>query len=375
MTSESVWNRKMNEKPIAVLGGGAGAHMMAADLTSRGHAVHLYEHPRFAAKFSTMLRSKTIECSGIGPVGEFRIAKATTNIAEAVRGVEWINVVIPATGHELFFGELLRAVRPGQKVVVWAGDFGSLRLRKMLADAGKGKGKAPTIIETNTLPYGTRLMGPGRIKLLVVAPRVMAAALPARGGDRAVAALKRLFPCIMPGESVLAAAFNNPNPIVHPPGSLLNTGRIEFSGGNFYMYGEGITESVARVIREIYEESRRVAERLGFGMMQYQEADFTTKCSIMGVEFVAPFDTQGVIGSILGPCSVQDRYITEDLPYGLVPRSELGRLVGVPTPVIDGIISVGAVVCREDYWQTGRTLAKLGLAGMSKEQIRRVVEG
>ena len=363
----------MMRKPIAILGGGAGAHMMAADLTSRGHAVHLYEHARLAAKFRTTLKTKTIECTGIGPVGEFKIKKATTNLADAIRGVEWINVVIPATGHELFFGELVRAVRPGQKVVVWAGDFGSLRLRKMLADAGKAKKTA--LIETNTLPYGTRLMGPAKIKLLVIAPRVMAAALPAKGGDRAVAGLKDLFPCILPGANVLATAFNNPNPIVHPPGSLLNTGRIEFSGGNFYMYHEGITDSVARVIREIYEESRRMARRLGFDMMQYADVDFTTKCSVMGVEFVAPFDTQGVIGSILGPCTVQDRYITEDLPFGLVPRSELGRLVGVPTPVIDGIISIGTVVCREDYWRTGRTLAKLGLAGMSKEQIRRVVEG
>jgi opine dehydrogenase len=90
---------------------------------------------------------------------------------------------------------------------------------------------------------------------------------------------------------------------------------------------------------------------------------------------MAPFGTEGVIGSILGPTSVRDRYITEDLPFGLVPRSALGRVAGVPTPVIDGIVSIGSVVCREDYWRTGRTLKTLGLAGLKKEQIRRVVEG
>ena len=140
------------------------------------------------------------------------------------------------------------------------------------------------------------------------------------------------------------------------------------------MYTEGITESVARVIREIYMESQRVAHELGFQMTQYKETDFRTRVSIMGVEFVAPFDTHGAIGSILGPSSVQDRYITEDLPFGLVPRSELGRLVGVSTPVTDGIVSVGSVVCREDYWQTGRTLKQLGLADMAKDEIRRLVE-
>jgi opine dehydrogenase len=141
------------------------------------------------------------------------------------------------------------------------------------------------------------------------------------------------------------------------------------------MYREGITESVSRVIRQVYEESGRVARAFDFDMTEYQDTDFRTTCSIMGVEFVAPFDTAGVIASIIGPCSVGDRYITEDLPFGLVPRSQLGQVVGVATPVIDGFVSIGSIVCREDYWQTGRTLEKLGLAGLDKDGILEVVAG
>jgi hypothetical protein len=154
----------------------------------------------------------------------------------------------------------------------------------------------------------------------------MVAALPASAADSVLEDLHRMFPCVIKGGHVLEAAFNNPNPIVHPPGSLLNTGRIQYSGGDFYMYREGITEAVARVIREVYEESRRRAQSLGFDMLEYRGDDFNSTTSIMGVEFVAPFDTRGVIASILGPCTIEDRYITEDLPMGLVPRSELGRL-------------------------------------------------
>ena len=81
----------------------------------------------------------------------------------------------------------------------------------------------------------------------------------------------------------MAAAFNNPNPIVHPPASLLNTGRIEYSNGDFYMYNEGITESVALAIRAVYDESCEVAKALGFEMLEYRDIDFRTKTSIMGV--------------------------------------------------------------------------------------------
>ena len=66
---------------------------------------------------------------------------------------------------------------------------------------------------------------------------------------------------------------------------------------------------------------------------------------------------------------MQARYITEDLPFGLVPRCELGRLVGVPTRVIDGIVSLGSSVCQEDYWSTGRTLESLGLDGKTPEEM------
>ena len=51
----------MNSKPMAVLGGGHGGHMMAVDLTDRGHRVHLYEHPRFEESFQPSLTKKAIE--------------------------------------------------------------------------------------------------------------------------------------------------------------------------------------------------------------------------------------------------------------------------------------------------------------------------
>ena len=362
----------MNGKPVAVLGGGHGGHMMAVDLTSRGYMVHLYEHPRFEEKFKTTLANREIEAVGYRPHGVVPIQNVGMDMRETLTGVEWIHVVVPALAHEAFFDEMIPHVTEGQKVVIWAGDFGSLRLREKLRRSGGDPGVV--IIETNTLPYGTRLVAPGKVQLICEATRVMAAALPAASWQGAIAALREMFPCIVEAQHVLAAAFNNPNPTVHPPGTLLNTGRIEYSGGEFYMYREGITEAVARVIRAIYDESRRVANVLRFDMIQYKDADFMTTASIFHVDFVAPFDIIGVIETFKGPASIHNRYIAEDLPFGLVPRSELGRVAWVPTPVIDGIVSIGSVICREDYWSTGRTLETLGLGGISREDILAAVE-
>jgi len=61
--------------------------------------------------------------------------------------------------------------------------------------------------------------------------------------------------------------------------------------------------------------------------------------------------------------------IWEDIPYGLVPMSSLGDLLGVDTPTIDALIHIASVVNEVDYWEMGLKVEDLGLAGMTAKQI------
>ena len=358
------------DKPIAVLGGGAAAQTIAAHLTLKGFIINMWEHPNFEEKFKPILEKGIIECIGLVE-GVAKLHKATTNLKEAVEDVEIINIAIPALGHESFFDELIPYLREEQIVIVWSGDAGSLRLAKKLKD--KDPKKNVLIAETHTMPYGTRVIEPGRVNILVLAKSICLAALPAKETAKVVNITKALYPNIVPADNVLAVSLSNPNPTVHPPGSVLNVGRIEYSKGEFYMYREGITAATARVVRALYDETHAIAEAIGFKILEYEDEDFRNTGTIMGVEFWAPFDKLGIIAGIKGPSKLDDRYIIEDLPYGLVHRSQLGDLVGVPTPIIDGIINIGAVVCETDFWE-GRTLKDLGLAGMTKEEIMRYLQ-
>lgn len=358
---------------IAVLGGGNGGHCMAADMKLAGHEVSLYELPRFRENVEAVLETKEVRLSGIGRQGVARLDVVTTDIEEALEGASVVNVVVPAFGHGEFFRHMLPHLQDGQTVVMWSADFGSLELAHVL------ERQAPDlkvdIVETNTLPYGTRVVEPGWVDLLLAAPSVRASCLPASENARVLQGLKQIFPMLDEAPDVLSAAFSNPNPIVHPPGSLLNTGRIQYSGGAFNMYREGITEAVARVIRLVFEEVARVAEAYRTGVITYEDRDFRTTGSIMAVAFQAPFDTLGVVAGVKGPSTVHDRYITEDLPQGLVPISQLADKVSIPTPLVDSIINLGSAVCDRDFWQEGRTLDKLGLDDKSPEEIVRLVKG
>jgi len=354
-------------KPMAVLGGGHGAHTMAADLALAGHDVHMYELPEFASRVEKVLETREIRLTGLGRNGVARLRRATTDVREALEDVEWIHLAVPAFGHQRFLDEILPHLRDGQTIVLWPGNFGSLIFRRVIDE--RLPGNDIRVAEAHTLPYGTRLRGPGWADCVLLPPEVHLAAIPDRDTPAVVSALRELYPILKPADTVLGAAFSNPNPIIHPPGSLLNVGRIQYSGGDFYMYREGITEAVARVIRLVFDEVGAIARALGIRVIEYLDRDFRTTGSIMAVAFQAPFDTLGVIAAIKGPSTVHDRYITEDLPYGLVPLVELGQRLGTPTPLIRSIIDLGCAVCDRDFWAEGRRLRQLGIDDLDRDGL------
>lgn len=77
-----------------------------------------------------------------------------------------------------------------------------------------------------------------------------------------------------------------------------------------------------------------------------------------------------------GPASAKTRYISEDIPIGMVLLSSLGEMLNVPTPTARALIHISSVIHDKDYWQGGRTMEKLGLAGMTVEELQRyLLEG
>ena len=70
------------------------------------------------------------------------------------------------------------------------------------------------------------------------------------------------------------------------------------------------------------------------------------------------------------PSSVDTRYINEDLPFGLVPWSLIGRAWGVPTPTIDAVIQISSTMLGVDYFKEGLTLDDLGIQGMAPREVK-----
>lgn len=91
----------MNPKKIAILGGGNGAHVMAAEMTLKGHTVNLYEMPKFRQNMKEVFETRTIHLQGNIPElqGPVTLNMVTDDIAKAVEGCHYICLVTPAFAH------------------------------------------------------------------------------------------------------------------------------------------------------------------------------------------------------------------------------------------------------------------------------------
>jgi len=371
----------MLNKPIAILGGGNVGHCMAADLSLAGYKVNFYEHPRFKDAFKTTLDTGVINLQTLvtGQWRQAKIYKVTMDMRDALSDARLINVVIPAFGHDLFFDAMIPYLKNGQVVVIYTDNYGSLRLRKLLND--RAPNLKVTIYGTHTMPYGARMVSPGRVNYSYgVGPSMKGdtthpfamrvAALPAIQTSVALRELEDLWSGLKAAQNILSVDLGNTNIVVHPLSSLLNTGRIEYSGGDFYLYKEGVTPSVVRADACLLDEMVAVGKAYDCEVVYFSGASIE--------QFFAPIT--GDKGSVAftksrDPNSLKSRYFTEDIPFGLFGASQLAKKVGLETPIVDATITIGSVVCQLDVRKVGRTLESIGLAELSRDEIINLVQG
>jgi opine dehydrogenase len=376
----------MEKGLIAVLGGGNGGHAIAANLSLAGFKVNFFELPQFAESFEKVLRTKEIQIQGISIDGVAKLNLATTDIQQAIKDAEVIFVITPAFGHKAMAEVCAPFVQDGQIIVLMPGSGGSLEFVNIFKQR-KVK-REVTFAESCTLPYGARLKGPGHVSVLINAMILPTGVFPSKKTEEVIPKLKQFYSMIIPAKDVLEAAINNPNPIVHPVATLLSATRIEHSKGEFYLYAEGMTPAVARTYESLNQERLSICKALGYKLHHWDNLEFKDynlgeteeecRYRILNTSMDAAFGKDGIYAGIKmkGPEHLKDRYVTEDVPYGMVLLSTLGDLLGVPTPTHDAVIQLASVINRTDYWKTGRGMKQLGLSTLDKKGLKKfLLEG
>jgi len=353
---------------VAVFGAGNGGLASAFDFAQHGHEVSLYATPEFGTNVVAVDAAGGISASG-DLQGFAPVRYSGHDPAEAMDGAELVVVVGPAYATEPLATTAGPHLTDGVAVLVCPGSCGGAIAFKHAAGLELDDDRC-VVGESHTLPYAVRVTEPGVINVfLKLSTGVFLAGLPRAGTDRLYDLVKEVWPAVEKAESVFQTTLQNGNPVIHPAVTLLNTGLLERTGGDFLFYEEGVTESVGRLIEAVDLERQAIAAALGVSILS-EPALGSRQGYMLEENYSTGYSKAPGFLGIRAQSQLDHRYLTEDVGYGLVFLSDLATRLGVPTPVMDALITTASVVLARDFRaEAKRTVSTLGLDGLSREQL------
>jgi opine dehydrogenase len=353
---------------VAVLGAGNGGIASAFDFAQHGHEVSLYAPPEFGANVVAVDKAGGITASG-DLDGFAPIRYAGYDAAEAMAGAELVVLVGPAYSTEPLAAVAGPHLTDGMAVLICPGSCaGAIAFKRA---AGIELDDERYIVgETSTLPYAVRVTDPGVVNVfLKLTTGVYLAGLPRVGTDRLYGLVTDVWPAVEKAESVIQTNLQNRNTLLHPAVTLLNAGLLERTGGDFLFYEEGVTESVGRLIEAVDKERLAIAGALRVTILS-EPALGVRQGYMLEENYSTGYSTAPGFLGIGAQSQLDHRYLTEDVGYSLIFLTDLAARFGVPTPVMDAVITIASIVLARDFRGEGmRTVSTLGLDGMSREEL------
>ena len=362
----------MMDEIWAVIGGGHGGQTFAGHMAMLGKRVRL--HSKSKEKVDALNVTKCIELHhAIEGVG--RIEFATTDIGKALKDATHVVMVLPSNWHRETTRMMAPYLRDGQFVLLLPeASCGAIAFRKALKDFGCTK--KLIVGAAASLPYATRSIRSGVCHVSGFKSSMKIAALPASDNAKLGAAFCKAFPCFVLCKNVVETSIDSTNAMMHPAPTLLNVARIEAVPRQSYeYYRDGITPSVGALLEKMDAERIAVAQALGNEQRTLKQCYIDLwGCGDASMPLWRVIQNNEGYRGIMNLQSLKERPFTEDIPYSLVAISALGVVAGVKTPCIDAVCTLGRAILGEEL-DIGRTAENLGIAGMSREELIRYING
>lgn len=371
---QSLKSRDLAENQIpkvAILGAGNGGLAATVDLTIRGFSVSLWSR-----RIETLLPIQTrggIEYSGVFGEGLIEPTLVTDDLGEVLIEAELVIIMLPTSAHFEIGQSLAPLITKEQTLFLAPGHT----LTILPAALHAGGVISPEFCEVGTLPYICRRDENASVSISKCSDYLPFAAFPVNRVDKMFSLVQQVFPKIHAMASPLVTVFTYMNAIHHPPATICNAGRIENTDGNFFHYFEGISPSVGRLIDYLDSERRKVAMALEVEtktfVEHFHQMGYTTDEARKTRLAYEAFHQSIPDRFIKAPKSLDHRFLDEDIPYGLVLLSELGRLAGIKTPSIDAMIHLAEVCTGKPYRNEGLTLERLGLKDKNVDDLKHIL--
>jgi opine dehydrogenase len=342
---------------ISILGAGNCGTTVAAELSLRGHEVTLIKtsHAMHNQNFDFLMKhSGTVQIIENGKTVTAKIKHVTRDLSYISKS-KVVIIYIQTNFHEDLIKRIKPYLRDGQILLFNPGYLSTAYVLKHCSDIDL------TICEAQSSFVDCRISEPGTVRIGFRNARNPLGIYPVRRMKKSREILNQLgFPFVyLP--SVIEAALHNPNLIVHTVGAIMSIPRIEKTKGDYCMYHEVFTPSVWRILEALDNEKMTVMEKLGCKRVSYVEAckyrntlDDTRDAKDVFFWYAA-MPTRAK-----GPIVVDSRYISEDVPQGLVLLETLGSQLTVQTPICTALINLASAALNRDLRLEGRVMERLG---------------
>lgn len=342
---------------IAVLGAGNSGCALASDYAARGHEVTLIKTSSSMHEDNFAYLEKNggeMIMDEFGTETRCRIAHLSRDISD-VQGKEVVLLCTQTGYHKAVLQRVMPQLVAGQILLIVPGYLSTAYA--IAADCADGV----IIAEAESNFIDGRISDMGRFKVGFRNVRNPVGIYPAGARDKAMTVLAKLGTPFTLLESVVEAALHNPNMIVHTVGAVMSIPRIEATKGDYCMYHEVFTPSVWAILEALDAEKMNVLTKLGYEPLPYVEAcKFRNSLDEARSGKEVFFEYASMPTRAKGPVCVDSRYISEDVPQGLVLLESMGKTLNVPTPVCSALIALATAALGRDMRAEGRSIDRLG---------------
>lgn len=368
-------------KKVSIIGAGNGGLTAAYHLAKIGNSVCIYDSPMFDTQIKAINEKGGIEaleelheCKMLFP-GFEKITKATTDIKEAVDFSDVLIMICPSFAQEILFKEMLPYLKDDQIIVLMPGNYGGLVLNKVKNNSSRSDLKI-TFVDAISIPWACRATEPGKIAIMGLKEFLPMSVFPYSNLEYTKSKIDNVLPLRIEFlDNPMVAGLENINFGGHPLLTTLNMGILENFNGEFNYYRDCCSTATANAAAKMDKERLSVGDAFGFKLkteLEAMNALYNSNYETV-YEFNRASTTHAKINS--APASSNNRYITEDVAYLLVPCYEFAKIAGFKVPIVESCIHIASAYNDENYFEKGRTLEKMGLNDMSVEEIVKYLSG
>ena len=331
---------------VTVLGSGHSGHALAATFSHAGYPTTMVSLSRHQSGLVDIKEFCGISLKK-GNNFAFCLVDCTDDLDGAVSDADIIFCTVPAFYHDDLIERILASIKDGQ-YIYFSSYFGALKMLKLLEL--RPELKNITVVESMSAIHAARVSNYGSVEILAMKDEVPIASYPETKCTAFIKLIKNALTCVTKAENVLTTSLNNVGPILHVPLMLFSAARIESTQGKGWnLYQEGLTESVQEYIKQLDKERLMIAENLGVRALPLEHTmlNIFYKYQHNGEDnFYKWIRNNGVHASktIGAPSTINTRYLTEGVYYGLKPLTIIAKLLNFMTPIIDATIRMTDVL-------------------------------